>query len=380
MEFEMLILGASPYFSEESIESIANDVKAMLRSGRLTDGPYAQEFERRFAEYHQIKHAVAVSSGSSALDVALAYYKLEGAEVIVPTNTFISDPNAVLLAGGRPVFADMNPDTLGIDVEDVKRKVSPNTKGVIVVHIAGLVCPQIKELKDFCSDKGLFLLEDCAHAHGASLDDQKAGTFGDVGCFSFYPTKVMTACEGGMVITNNKELVEEAKCLRTCGQNMERAMVALGHNWRMSELSAIVGKNQLEHLDEFIDKRNHVAGQYEAMLSDVKEVTLFRVALNFRHSYYKYPLKLAEGIDRFKVAALMKDKYAVETGHVYYPPCHMHPYYLAHYGVKDGDLVNAEQVLMQVLCLPMHAALTEENVEYVAESLVCSIKAVTSAS
>lgn len=376
----MLILGASPYFSEESIESIANDVKAMLRSGRLTDGPYAQEFERRFAEYHQIKHAVAVSSGSSALDVALAYYKLEGAEVIVPTNTFISDPNAVLLAGGRPVFADMNPDTLGIDVEDVKRKVSPNTKGVIVVHIAGLVCPQIKELKDFCSDKGLFLLEDCAHAHGASLDDQKAGTFGDVGCFSFYPTKVMTACEGGMVITNNKELVEEAKCLRTCGQNMERAMVALGHNWRMSELSAIVGKNQLEHLDEFIDKRNHVAGQYEAMLSDVKEVTLFMVAPNFRHSYYKYPLKLAEGIDRFKVAALMKDKYAVETGHVYYPPCHMHPYYLAHYGVKDGDLVNAEQVLMQVLCLPMHAALTEENVEYVAESLVCSIKAVTSAS
>jgi dTDP-4-amino-4,6-dideoxygalactose transaminase len=380
MEFEMLILGASPYFSEESIESIANDVKAMLRSGRLTDGPYAQEFERRFAEYHQIKHAVAVSSGSSALDVALAYYKLEGAEVIVPTNTFISDPNAVLLAGGRPVFADMNPDTLGIDVEDVKRKVSPNTKGVIVVHIAGLVCPQIKELKDFCSEKGLFLLEDCAHAHGASLDDQKAGTFGDVGCFSFYPTKVMTACEGGMVITNNKELVEEAKCLRTCGQNMERAMVALGHNWRMSELSAIVGKNQLEHLDEFIDKRNHVAGQYEAMLSDVKEVTLFMVAPNFRHSYYKYPLKLAEGIDRFKVAALMKDKYAVETGHVYYPPCHMHPYYLAHYGVKDGDLVNAEQVLMQVLCLPMHAALTEENVEYVAESLVCSIKAVTSAS
>ncbi len=376
----MLILGASPYFSEESIESIANDVKAMLRSGRLTDGPYAQEFERRFAEYHQIKHAVAVSSGSSALDVALAYYKLEGAEVIVPTNTFISDPNAVLLAGGRPVFADMNPDTLGIDVEDVKRKVSPNTKGVIVVHIAGLVCPQIKELKDFCSEKGLFLLEDCAHAHGASLDDQKAGTFGDVGCFSFYPTKVMTACEGGMVITNNKELVEEAKCLRTCGQNMERAMVALGHNWRMSELSAIVGKNQLEHLDEFIDKRNHVAGQYEAMLSDVKEVTLFMVAPNFRHSYYKYPLKLAEGIDRFKVAALMKDKYAVETGHVYYPPCHMHPYYLAHYGVKDGDLVNAEQVLMQVLCLPMHAALTEENVEYVAESLVCSIKAVTSAS
>lgn len=136
-----MILGSLPYFSEESIEFIATDVKAMLRSGRLTDGPYAQEFERKFADYNQIKHAVAVSSGSSALDVALSYYGLEGAGVIVPTNTFISDPNAILLAGGKPVFADMNPDTLGIDVEDAKRKVTPRTKGGIVGHIAGLVCP-----------------------------------------------------------------------------------------------------------------------------------------------------------------------------------------------------------------------------------------------
>lgn len=374
-----MILGSYPFFSDESIESIAADVKTMLRSGRLTDGPYAQEFEGKFAEYNQIKHAVAVSSGSSALDVALAYYRLEGAEVIVPTNTFISDPNAVLLAGGKLVFADMNPDTLGIDVEDVKRKVSPRTKGVIVVHIAGLVCSQIQELKEFCNEKGIFLLEDCAHAHGASLDGKKAGTFGDVGCFSFYPTKVMTACEGGMVITNNDELAEEAKCLRTCGQNSERAMVTLGHNWRMSELSAIVGKNQLEHLDEFIDNRNRIARQYEEMLSDVSDVTLFKAAPNFRHSYYKYPLKLAEGIDRFKVAALMKDKFEVETGHVYYPPCHLHPYYLEHYRAKDGDLVNAERVLRQVLCLPMHAALTDENVKYVVKSLVSSLKAVTSA-
>jgi Predicted pyridoxal phosphate-dependent enzyme apparently involved in regulation of cell wall biogenesis len=351
----------------------------MLRSGRLTDGPYAEEFERKFAEYNNIKHAVAASSGSASLDIALTYYRLNGAEVIVPTNTYIADPNAVLLAGGKPVFADMNPETLGIDVEDVKRKVTPRTKGVIVVHIAGLVCPQIDELKEFCSQKGLFLIEDCAHAHGASIDDRKAGTFGDVGCFSFYPTKVMTACEGGMIITNNKELVDEARCLRTCGQNADRLMVTLGHNWRMSELSAIVGKNQLEHLDEFIDRRNQVARQYEAMLEGADGVTLFRTAPNFRHSYYKYPIKLSEGIDRFKVAAVMKDQYGIETGHVYYPPCHMHPYYKAHYGVKDGDLVNAERVSKQILCLPMHAALTDENVKYVGESLVSSIKAVSSA-
>jgi dTDP-4-amino-4,6-dideoxygalactose transaminase len=374
-----LIFGAFPYFNEESLESISNDVKAMLRSGRLTDGPYGEEFEKKFAEYNCIKHAAAVSSGSAALDVALRYYRLNGAEVIVPTNTYVADPNAVLLAGGKPVFADMNPDTLGIDVEDVKRKVTSNTKGVIVVHIAGLVCPQINELKEFCAQKGLFLLEDCAHAHGASMDGKKAGTFGDVGCFSFYPTKVMTAGEGGIVITDNKELVDGAKRLRTCGQNADRLMVTLGYNWRMSELSAIVGKNQLEHLDEFIDRRNQVARQYEAMLEGAEGVTLFLAAPNFRHSYYKYPIKLAEGIDRLKVAAVMRKQYGIETGHVYYPPCHLQPYYKEHYGIKDGDLTNAERVLRQVLCLPMHAALSDENVKYVGESLVSSIQAVSSA-
>jgi perosamine synthetase len=373
------ISGSCPYFSEDSLNEITKQIRLMLKSGRLTDGPYAQEFEKKFAQYNNAKYAVAVSSGSSSLDVALTYFKVKGAEVIVPTNTFISDPNAVLLAGGKPVFADMNSDTLGIDVEDVKRKITEKTKGVIVVHIAGLVCPQINELKEFCDQKGLFLLEDCAHAHGASMDGQKAGTFGDVGCFSFYPTKVMTACEGGMIITNNDQLVQEAKFLRTCGQNSDRMMVTLGHNWRMSELSAIVGTNQLEHLDEFIAKRNEVARQYETLLADIAGISLFRNPPNFRHSYYKYPLKLADGIDRSKIATLLKEKYAIETGHVYYPPCHMHPYYKEAFGTKDGDLPNSERVLKQVLCLPMHVGLTNENIKYISESLGLSINEVSSA-
>ena len=136
------------------------------------------------------------------------------------------------------------------------------------MHIAGLVCPQINELKEFCQQKGLFLLEDCAHAHGATMDGQKAGTFGDVGCFSFYPTKVMTSCEGGMIITNNEQLAEEARCLRTCGQNATAkwsCWVTIGD---ISEIAAIVGINQLDHLEEFIAKRNQVARRYEEILVD----------------------------------------------------------------------------------------------------------------
>jgi perosamine synthetase len=370
----MNISASFPYFSDDSLTAILADVGLMLKSGRLTDGPYSQEFERRFAAYNNVEYAVAVSSGSAALDVALRHFKLQGSEVIVPTNTFVSTPNSVIFAGGKPVFADMNPNTLCIDVEDVKRKVTPKTAGVIVVHIAGLVCPQIGELKEFCMQRGLFLLEDSAHAHGATLDAQKAGTFGGAGCFSFYPTKVVTSCEGGMIITDDEQLAEDARCMRSCGQNTERQMVMLGHNWRLSEPAAIVGLHQLEHIEEFIKKRNQVADWYEQILAGVEGVSLFKTPPNIRHSYYKYPLKLAEGIDRLKVAAILKEKYGVEAGHVYYPPCHLHPYYTETFKTRPGDLPTAERVLKQVLCLPMHYGITKENVEYIHEALVSSIK------
>ena len=332
----MNISSSFPFFPEESLNSILDEIKLVLKSGRLTDGPYAQEFERKFAEYNKIKYAVAVNSGTAALEVALRHFKLAGREVIVPTNTFVSTPNSVLFAGGKPVFADMKADTLCIDLDDVRKKLSPKTAGVIVVHIAGLVCPQINEIKELCDEKGLFLLEDAAHAHGAMIDGKMAGTLGDAGCFSFYPTKVMTSCEGGMIITNNSQLAEEARCLRTCGQNAERKAVMLGHNWRLNEMAAVVGKHQLENLEEFVSKRNEVARWYEEALSNVEGISLFKTPSNIRHSYYKYPVKLADGIDREKLGFLLKEKYGVETGHVYYPPCHLQPFYMETFGTANG--------------------------------------------
>ena len=332
----MKISGSLPYFSEESLNSILDELKLVLESGRLTDGPRAQEFERKFAEYTKVKFAVSVNSGTAALDVTLRHFKLSGREVIVPTNTFVSTPNSVLFAGGKPVFADMKADSLCIDIDDVKRKLSPKTAGIIVVHIAGFVCPEIMEIKEFCSEKGLFLIEDSAHAHGAMMNGKMAGTFGDAGCFSFYPTKVMTTCEGGMITTNDSELAEEAKCLRSCGQNAQRQAVMLGHNWRLNEMASVVGKHQLEHLEEFVVKRNQVAKWYEEALNSVEGVALFKTPPNFRNSYYKYPVRLADGLEREKLAALLKEKYGVETGHVYYPPCHLQPFYTQNFGTQNG--------------------------------------------
>jgi len=368
------IQSSSPYFDEKSIRGILEDVEAVLRSGHLTDGPNVREFEKKFAEYVGVKHAVAVNSGTSALEIPLRYFGLKGREVIVPTNTFVATPNTVLFAGGRPVFADIREDSLCIDPEDVKRKVSKKTAGIIVVHVAGLVCSQMEELVEMCEDKGLFLLEDAAHAHGALFNGKKAGALADAGAFSFYPTKVMTSGEGGMITTDDPKLAEAALMMRTHGQNAKREMVVLGHNWRMSEMAAVVGKHQLESLENFVVKRNEIAKQYEKSVVDVEGVELFRVSVNIRHSYYKYPVKLGDEVDREKVAAVLKEKYGIETGTVYDPPCHLQPFYKKRFGTRKGDLPVAEKVLKKVLCLPIHCTMKKSDVEYVSKAVRTSIE------
>lgn len=316
-----------------------------------------------------MKHAVAVNSGTSALEIALRHYKLRGREVIVPTNTFVATPNSVIFAGGKPVFSDIRGDTLCIDPEDVEKKISSRTAGIIVVHVAGLVCPQIGELRKFCEDNDLFLLEDAAHAHGATIDGEKAGSLGDVGCFSFYSTKVMTTGEGGMITTNNKELTEAALCMRNHGQDSNRRMVMLGHNWRMGEIAAIMGRHQLSNLEAFVRKRNEIARLYERLLADIKEVSLFKTPANIRHSYYKYALKVKDDIDAEELASILKNEYGIETGNIYYPPCHLHPFYRENFRTKEGDVPTSERILKRVICLPMHAGLGKKDVEYVSNAL-----------
>ncbi len=239
------------------------------------------------------------------------------------------------------------------------------------MHIAGLVCPQIDEIRQFCDENGLILLEDASHAHGAMINGKMAGTLGDAGCFSLYPTKVMTSCEGGMIISNNDGLAEAARCMRNCGQTLQKEVVMLGHNWRLSEVAAIVGKSQLSNLEGFVARRNEIARYYEKALGNVDGVSFFRVPPNIRHSYYKFPVKLANEIDRDKLALKMKEK-GIETGSVYYPPCHLQPYYLENYSHK-GEFPVAEAVLQKVLCLPMHVNLTQENLEYITDAFVSSL-------
>ena len=242
-----------------------------------------------------------------------------------------------------------------------------------MVHVAGLVCPQIEEVKKLCLDHDLFLIEDCSHAHGAMLKNKKAGTFGQAGCFSFYPTKVITAGEGGMIITEDSCLVDEAYKMRNHGLNSDGLMVTFGHNWCMSEVNAIIGENQLRNLDYFIDERNVIARNYDKLLGQIEEISLLNKPPEMRHAYYKYLTRFADNIDTHRLAHKLLEEYGIQTGYLYYPPCHLHPFYQKYFKGNNQYFPVATKVLKKILCLPMHLGISKEDVEYIANAIACSV-------
>jgi perosamine synthetase len=363
------VYSASPYFDDQSIASILTEIEKTLKSGILTDGPCVHEFEQQFADYVRTKHAIAVSSGTAALEILLRLLGIENKEVIVPTNTFVATPTSVLFSGGKPVFTDMKAETLCIDIDEVAKKTTSKTAGIIVVHVAGLICPEIVELRKFCRENKLFLIEDAAHAHGAKIDEQMAGGLGDGGAFSFYPTKVMTTGQGGMITTNDASIASMAFSMRNHGLDSERIMTMIGDNWCMSETTAVIGKYQLAKLEEFVLKRNKIANYYSEQLKKKENIIMIKTPDNIRHSYYKYPIRLTDNVDRDKVAFGMKNQFGIDTGSVYYPPCHLHPWYRKNFGTKEGDFPVSETVTKQILCLPIHVGISQETAQYVLDSL-----------
>ena len=366
----MKIPPARIYFPDKDKEEILRKIEECLTTGQLTLGKNGREFEEKFAEYIGIKHAVGVSSGTSAIEIPLRILGIEGKEVLVPTNTFFATAAAVLHAGGRIKFVDADPETFSVDIESVKRNISDATAGLIVVHIGGIVTSNMPQLQEICKSSGLFLFEDAAHAHGSSLDGKMAGTFGDAAAFSFYPTKVVTAGEGGMIVTASDRISDEARLYRDQGkisftQNLHDK---LGSNWRLSEPHAIIGLSQFGRLEEFIADRTKVARIYDRRLKDNNKIRPLHVPDNSRTNYYKYIALLEPGVDRAKLKAHLREKYEVGlSGEVYELPCHLQPIFKR--GYKEGDLPKAEDICKRHICLPVYAGMTEEEANYVVDSL-----------
>ena len=365
----MNVPAARIVFSDDDRAAVLSMVDQTLRTGSLTLGPFTRELEDAFRARHDAPHAVAVSSGTSALEIILRTIGVEDREVVVPTNTFFATAAAVNHAGGTPRFADVAQDTLALSASAVEAALGDNTAGVVLVHIGGVITPETEAIRDLCERRGLFLVEDAAHAHGSSLDGQPAGSFGIAAAFSFYPTKVMTTGEGGMIVTADERIRDDAHIYRDQGKAgfLGGDHVRMGYAWRMSELQAAVGIVQLRRLDEFIKIRREVADLYDDGLGGIDGITPLIPATGCESNYYKYVALLDAGIDRQTVKSTLKEQHGVSlSGEVYASPLHEQPVFA---GLHDGNLPVAEDVCRRHVCLPIHSDMTRDEAAHVISSL-----------
>jgi perosamine synthetase len=363
-----LIRSSKPIFPKEDLTPLLIDIAKVLEEGQFRNGQNVVKFEDLVAEYIGIAGAVAFDSDSSAYETALRFFGAHDHEVVVCTNSFVSVPNSVVAVGARVVFADIRADTLSMDPESLQKNISPKTRGVIVTHIAGFPNPDLQAITKICKEHDLFLIEDATHAIGATVHNKKVGRFGDAAVFAFTPTKVITTGEGGMLISSNTELCRFAKGYRFYGSGVGKTnFVDLGRHMVLPEVSAILGIYQLKRLEEFIVRRNMIARRYDESFERMDTARIVKCPENNRSSYYKYPLILDAKIDKPKLTRLLLEEFGIETGNIFYPPCHLQPSYKKSGALSYGSLSTAETVLSRTITLPMHFGLTDEDVDFVIE-------------
>jgi dTDP-4-amino-4,6-dideoxygalactose transaminase len=356
-------------FCADDRQWIADRIQEVLATGQLTLGQYGRSFEEKFAESCGVKHAIAVNSGTASLEIALRALEVEGKDVLVPANTFFATAAAVIHAGGRPVLMDTDPETFGTSPEEIERRLTPNTAGVVVVHIGGLVSGRMREIQQLVERKGIWLVEDAAHGHGASFDGTSAGAFGAAGSFSFYPTKVMTSGEGGMITTNDDHIADEARIYRDQGKASftQNAHTRLGYNWRMSEPHAIIGVRHLERLPEMVAARQRIAAIFDEGLEGLSGLSRLVVPEGAVCNYYKYIAVLPEALDRKALKAQLKESYGVSlAGEVYEDPLQRQPIFEQY---DDGTLKVSEDVCARHICLPVFSTMTDEQAHQVIDAL-----------
>ncbi len=344
--------------SDAEIEAAA----AVLRSGRLVQGPQTEAFERRFAEVVGAKQAIATSSGTAALHVAYMALLEPGSDVLVPTFSHISTASMVHFAGCRPVLCDIDPRTFTLDLDDAERRLTPNTRAIVGVHLFGNACA-IDEVLKFARAHGLRVVWDAAQAHGTRYRGRDVGSFPDLVCYSFYPTKNLFVGEGGMITTNDDELAERCRLLRSHGQTRKYEHPVLGFNYRLTEVEAAIGLKQLERLDERVRRRRENAAFLTERLSQLDGIQTPYVPEGVEHSYHQYSILVDPetlGRTRDELARALHEQ-GVGTG-VHYPrPIHKQPAFERLLG--EQHLPVSERVAERILSLPVHPALTRDDLE-----------------
>jgi dTDP-4-amino-4,6-dideoxygalactose transaminase len=361
-------------------------VLRVLRSKWLSTGPVTERFERAFSEYLG-GHAIAVSNGTAALHLALASLGIgEEDEVILPSLTFVATANAVLYVGGKPVFADIaGADDLNISPREIEKKITKKTKAILVMHYGGYPC-DMQSILRIAKRRGLYVVEDAAHAPGAEYQGEKCGILGDIGCFSFFSNKNLVTGEGGMVVTRSKEWAAKVRKMRSHGMealswDKYRGHLSsydireLGYNYRTTEIQSALGLVQLKKLDRNNKRRKKLVDIYRNELQGTKEISIPFSRFRGIPSYHLFPVLVAPFVDRNRVMEKLKD-FGIQSS-IHYPPVHLFSLYRNQFGCRRGDLPKTEEVSGREITLPLHPRLNTGDVKWIAKKLRVVIRACT---
>jgi len=349
---------AKPIIGKEEQDAILE----VLNSGQMVQGPRVREFEARFAEMCGVEHAIATSSGTTALHIAMLAHGIGASDEVITTPfSFIASANCALYVGARPVFVDIEPNYFTIDPTQIEARITPKTKAIVPVHLYGQAC-EMDAIMEIAQKHKLAVIEDACQAHGATYKGRKVGSFGTA-CYSLYATKNITTIEGGMIVTNDAQIAERARLLRNHGSPRTYEHVILGYNMRMTDLSAAVGLVQIKNLHNWNHIRQQNAAYLTEKLSQVEGVVTPKVREQAGHVFHQYTIRIQ---NRDAAAQKLREK-GVGVG-VHYPtPIHRQPLY-QELGYTDV-LPVAEAASREVLSLPVHPSLSKEDLDTIIESI-----------
>lgn len=363
-KFKKEIPLSSPFIEDDDIRAVVD----VLKTRWLSLGPKLGEFEKKFADYVGTKYAVAVNSGTSALHLAVKALGIgPGDEVIVTPFSFVASANCVLFEGATPVFVDIEPETFNIDPKKIEEKITPRTKAIIPVDVFGR--PSDKEaIMRIAKKHKLKIIEDSAEALGAEYKGKKVGTFGDCAIFAFYPNKQMTTGEGGVLVTNNKEIYDLCISLRNQGRGIGgewHEYIRLGYNYRITDMQCALGISQLKKISSILSKRDKVAAEYSKRLAKINGIkTPFDSVndLKLKVSWFVYVIQVDENKKELFMQELKKR--GVECS-AYFQPIHLMKFYKEKYGFKPGDFPVCENISKTTIALPFYTVMKTEDIDYV---------------
>lgn len=356
---------SKPYFTKDMKVKILLNIKKIINEKKLMIGEFSVSLEKKFSSFIGVKYAVAVNSATTALQIAIRYANAEGKEVIVPSASFITNVSSVIFENAKPVLVDCDSNTLSYNISDLKSKINKNTAAIVLLHLTGYIADNYKEIVKLAKENKVLLIEDCSHAHGSKVDGKLAGSLGDLGVFSFYPTKVITSGSGGIITTNNKKIYDLAKSLRVFGKNLSNNLIdKLGNDWFLDEFRSAIALEQVNVIEDILEKRQKIAKFYIQNIPKSELFTVLNLKKNQQSCWYHFPIFFKELEHKIKFEKEFSKKNIITKS--IYRPVFEEKVFSKHF--HQQNFMESKKMLNCSLCLPVYTSIKKKELVYVVKT------------